>query len=55
MVFDGRDPDEDTHKIWGVNHVTGAVAVVRPDLWVGMSCYPEDSGRITGNFDGFLV
>ncbi|KAL2018282.1 hypothetical protein VTK56DRAFT_986 [Thermocarpiscus australiensis] len=54
VVFDDRAPDEDAHTTWGVNHRTGAVAVIRPDLWVGMSCYPEETDKIASYFQGFL-
>jgi phenol 2-monooxygenase len=54
VVFDDRAPDEDAHTTWGVNHRTGAVAVIRPDLWVGMSCYPEETDKMAGYFEGFL-
>ncbi|KAH6635426.1 FAD binding domain-containing protein [Chaetomium sp. MPI-SDFR-AT-0129] len=54
VVFDDRAPDEDAHTTWGVNHRTGAVAVIRPDLWVGTSCYLEETDKLAGYFQGFL-
>lgn len=54
VVFDDRAPDEDAHTTWGVNHRTGAVAVIRPDLWVGTSSYLEETDKISGYFQGFL-
>ncbi|RYP38828.1 hypothetical protein DL767_002432 [Monosporascus sp. MG133] len=54
VVFDDRSPDEDAHTTWGVNHVTGAVAVIRPDLWVGQTCYPEQTDLIGEYFEAFL-
>ena len=29
--------------IWGVDHAKGAIVVVRPDLWVGMSAFPSET------------
>lgn len=55
VVFDDRPPDEDAHNTWGVNNRTGAVVVVRPDLWVGFSCAPQDLDELNRYFDGFLV
>ncbi|KAI1146765.1 FAD binding domain-containing protein [Nemania diffusa] len=54
VVFDDRAPDEDAHTTWGANHSTGAVAVIRPDLWVGMTAFPERSGEIEEYFAQFL-
>lgn len=57
IVFDDRAPDEDAHTTWGVNRATGAVVVVRPDLWVGMSVYPDEAAgeELEGYFGGFLT
>lgn len=55
LVFDDRSPDEDAHYWYGINHARGAVVVVRPDLWVGMSAWPEDVQAIDEYFAGFLV
>lgn len=54
LVYDDRAPDEDAHYVYGVNHARGAVIVVRPDLMIGMSAWPEDSESIQGYFSGFL-
>ncbi|KAK4145921.1 FAD binding domain-containing protein [Dichotomopilus funicola] len=54
VVFDDRAPDEDAHTTWGVNHRTGAFAVIRPDLWVGTSCYLKETDKLAGHFQGFL-
>lgn len=54
VLFDDRTPDEDAHTTWGVNHFKGAVAVIRPDLWLGMACYPEETDRLGNYFEGFL-
>ncbi|AEO59635.1 hypothetical protein MYCTH_2119794 [Thermothelomyces thermophilus ATCC 42464] len=55
VVFDDRSPDEDAHTTYGVNHRTGAVAVIRPDLWVGASAYPDETDKIAAYFEGFLT
>jgi phenol 2-monooxygenase len=55
VVFDDRVPDEDAHYWYGINHARGAVVVVRPDLWLGMSAWPEDVGAVEEYFGGFLV
>ncbi|KAK1958705.1 FAD binding domain-containing protein [Colletotrichum sublineola] len=54
MVYDDRAPDEDAHYTYGINHARGAVIVVRPDLMIGMSAWPEESECIKGYFAGFL-
>ncbi|KUI69011.1 Phenol 2-monooxygenase [Cytospora mali] len=55
VVFDDRAPDEDAHTTWGVNHATGGVAVIRPDLWVGMTASPAETDGITEYFESFLL
>ncbi|RYO89438.1 hypothetical protein DL766_006783 [Monosporascus sp. MC13-8B] len=55
VVYDDRQPDEDAHYWYGVNHARGAVVVVRPDLVVGTSTWPEDIGAINEYLSGFLV
>ncbi|KAK3368312.1 FAD binding domain-containing protein [Podospora didyma] len=55
VVYDDRAPDDDAHCWYGINHARGAVVVVRPDLMVGMSVWPEDAREIGEYFDGFLV
>lgn len=54
VVFDDRAPDEDAHYTYGVNHKKGAVSVVRPDLWHGMACFPEETEKLDKYFSGFL-
>ncbi|KFA80701.1 hypothetical protein S40288_01756 [Stachybotrys chartarum IBT 40288] len=54
VVFDDRAPDEDAHTTWGVNHNTGGVAVIRPDLWVGATFFPDETEKLGDYFDGFL-
>lgn len=51
---DDRAPDEDAHAVYGVDHARGAVVVVRPDLWVGWTGYPEQIGDLGEYFGGFL-
>lgn len=55
VLYDDRAPDEDAHYWYGVNHAEGAVVVVRPDLWVGISTVPGDVEGIERYFGGFLV
>lgn len=55
VVYDDRAPDEDAHTTWGVNHRTGALAVVRPDLWVGMAVQPGEVEKVDEYFGGFLL
>lgn len=54
LLFDDRPPDEDAHTTWGVNHTTGGVAVIRPDLWVGMTCFPAEVDKLSAYFGKFL-
>ena len=55
VVYDDRSPDEDAAYCYGINHARGAVVAVRPDLWVGISCWPEESGALQKYFEGFLI
>ena len=55
VVYDDRAPDEDAGYWYGVNHARGAVVAVRPDLWVGTSCWPEEEDVLRDYFAGFLV
>lgn len=54
VVYDDRPPDEDAHTTWGANHTTGGIAVIRPDLWVGMTCYPTEVDKLGEYFGKFL-
>ncbi|CAJ2505235.1 Uu.00g126290.m01.CDS01 [Anthostomella pinea] len=54
LVYDDRAPDDDAHYCYGINHARGAVVVVRPDLLVGMSAWPECPEAIADYFGGFL-
>lgn len=55
VVYDDRSPDEDAHYWYGINRARGAVVAVRPDLWVGMSCWPEETSMLEEYFGGFLI
>ncbi|KAI1111371.1 FAD binding domain-containing protein [Nemania sp. NC0429] len=55
IVFDDRAPDEDAHTTWGANHATGGVAVIRPDLWVAMTAFPDEMAAVKDYFAGFLL
>ncbi|KAF2973313.1 hypothetical protein GQX73_g378 [Xylaria multiplex] len=55
LVYDDRAPDEDAHYYYGINHARGAVMVVRPDLVVGMSTWPEDQRELDEYFAAFLL
>ena len=55
VVYDDRAPDQDGHYWYGINHARGAVVAVRPDLWVGMSSFPEESQAMEDYFSSFLV
>ena len=55
VVYDDRAPDEDAGYWYGINHARGAVVVVRPDLIVGTSCWPEDDSVLGRYFEGFLL
>ena len=55
VVYDDRAPDEDAGCWYGTNHARGAVVAVWPDLWIGISCWPEEDDVLSGYFAGFLV
>ncbi|ORY66533.1 FAD binding domain-containing protein [Pseudomassariella vexata] len=55
VVYDDRAPDEDAHYVYGVNHARGGVVVVRPDLIVGMSTWPENTGAVDKYLSSFLI
>ena len=55
LVYDDRPPDEDAHNIFGVDHAKGAVVVVRPDLWVGMSAFPAEMQKLDQYFGNFML
>lgn len=55
VVFDDRTPDEDAHYCYAVNHARGAMVIVRPDLVVGTSVWPEDAKAVDEYFSSFLI
>ena len=55
VLYDDRAPDEDAGYWYGINHARGAVVVVRPDLCVGTSCWPEEDSILGRYFEGFLL
>lgn len=55
VLYDDRPPDEDAHSTYGVNHSTGAIAVVRPDLWMGMGLAISETDEIDKYFTQFLI
>lgn len=55
VLADDRAPDESAHTIWGVNYHTGGVAVVRPDLWVGITVAPDETNQLASYFEEFLI
>ncbi|KAL4866186.1 hypothetical protein BDV12DRAFT_187598 [Aspergillus spectabilis] len=55
VVYDDRAPDEDAHYWYGVNHARGGVVVVRPDLVVGVSVWPQDTEALDAYFGSFLI
>ena len=55
VVYDDRAPDQDAGYWYGINHARGAVVVVRPDLIVGTSCWPEEDSILGKYFEGFLL
>ena len=56
VVYDDRSPEEDAAYWYGINHARGAVVAVRPDLWVGTSCWPEEGNEVLNEYFGaFLV
>ncbi|KAI9886115.1 MAG: Mitochondrial fission protein [Watsoniomyces obsoletus] len=54
VLYDDRAPDEDAHYWYGVNHGRGAIVVIRPDLWIGTSVFPEEVKQLDEYFSGFL-
>lgn len=54
IVSDDRAPDDDAHYQYGINHTRGAVVVVRPDLMVGITAWPEDMEAVEKYLAGFL-
>ncbi|PLN86968.1 FAD binding domain-domain-containing protein [Aspergillus taichungensis] len=55
IVSDDRTPEDDAHSVYGVDHSTGAVVVVRPDLWVGTVATPDQTLELDAYFSSFLI
>lgn len=55
VAFDDELPEKDAHHVYGVDHARGAVAVVRPDLWTGVTVHPEEGAALDAYFGGFLL
>lgn len=55
VLYDDRAPDEDAHYTYAVNHSTGGLVVIRPDLWVGLTSSPGETDKLDAYFDGFLL
>lgn len=55
LVYDDRAPDEDAHYCYGVNHARGCAVVIRPDLVVGTSVWPEETDALVGYFSAFML
>ncbi|EDU42704.1 FAD binding domain containing protein [Pyrenophora tritici-repentis Pt-1C-BFP] len=55
FVFDDRAPDENAHTTWGADRKNGGLAVIRPDLWVGITAPMDDVEMLDEYFGSFLV
>ncbi|GBE80915.1 hypothetical protein SCP_0306370 [Sparassis crispa] len=55
LVWDDQLPGRDAHTVYGVDHAKGAVAVVRPDLWTGISVLPGEAEMLDEYFERFLT
>ncbi|KAI0196796.1 FAD binding domain-containing protein [Xylaria flabelliformis] len=55
VLYDDRPPDDDAHTAYGVNHAKGGIAVIRPDLWVGMTAFIDSTDAVADYFAGFLL
>ncbi|KAL9039243.1 MAG: hypothetical protein Q9180_002643 [Flavoplaca navasiana] len=55
LLYDDRAPDEDAHSCYEVSHARGAVVVVRPDLWIGTSCFLDDVDSLEKYFGEWLL
>ncbi|KAG0128100.1 putative Phenol 2-monooxygenase [Tuber indicum] len=55
VLYDDRAPDEDAHTCYGVDHAKGAAVVVRPDMWTGISAFPNEVDKLAEYFAGFLI
>lgn len=55
FVFDDRAPDENAHTTWGADRKNGGLAVIRPDLWVGITAPLYDVEALEKYFESFLL
>jgi phenol 2-monooxygenase len=55
FVFDDRAPDENAHTTWGADRKNGGLAVVRPDLWVGITATLGGVETLDKYFGSFLL
>ncbi|TRX93220.1 hypothetical protein FHL15_005799 [Xylaria flabelliformis] len=55
VLYDDRPPDDDAHTTYGINHAKGGIAVIRPDLWVGMTASIDATDAVADYFAGFLL
>jgi phenol 2-monooxygenase len=55
FVFDDRAPDENAHTTWGANRRNGGLAVIRPDLWVGITAPLAEVETLDKYFESFLL
>ena len=55
LLYDDRAPDESAHTWFEVDHGRGAVVVVRPDLWVGVSVFLNRGDLLDSYFGKWLV
>lgn len=55
ILYDDRAPDEDAHTCYEVSHARGAIVVVRPDLWIGTSCFLDDVQLLEKYFGEWLL
>jgi phenol 2-monooxygenase len=55
FVFDDRAPDENAHTTWGADRRNGGLAVIRPDLWVGITAPLAEVETLDKYFGSFLL
>jgi len=55
LVWDDQLPGRDAHIVYGVDHAKGAVMVVRPDLWTGVSVFPDEVDLLDEYLGRFLT
>ena len=53
--YDDELPGKDAHSVYGVNHAKGAAVVIRPDLWTGISVFPDEGHALDQYFGRFLL